>query len=251
MHDLVHASARVLMRCFAASPPWELGRADIEWLMGRFAHGSAVERAYVLARVAALAHVMRLADAVLPRRGRVLDVGCGYGQVAEWVAREPGREVWGVDASPRRIEVARSGPNRRAKFVCGSAEEVLEQGVWDGILCLDVLSCLTGPEQSALLRQAAGSARSSAVLVIKDSTTSPAWKLAFAQAEERLRGAFGQRMGAASRAITYRSMAEWGRLLPATGWRIVRMETCGKWAPYPGWVGVCQSGDAPLPFVPE
>ena len=49
-----------------------------------------------------------LVDAVVaasPRR--VLEVGCGWGELAEWIARETGAEVVAVDLSPRMVELAR------------------------------------------------------------------------------------------------------------------------------------------------
>ena len=42
--------------------------------------------------------------AAAPRR--VLEVGCGWGELAEWIARETGAEVVAVDLSPRMVELA-------------------------------------------------------------------------------------------------------------------------------------------------
>jgi SAM-dependent methyltransferase len=39
---------------------------------------------------------------------RVLEVGCGWGELAEWLARDTGAEVVAVDLSPRMVELARS-----------------------------------------------------------------------------------------------------------------------------------------------
>lgn len=38
--------------------------------------------------------------------GRVLEVGCGWGELAEWIARETGADVVAVDLSPRMVELA-------------------------------------------------------------------------------------------------------------------------------------------------
>lgn len=38
---------------------------------------------------------------------RILEVGCGWGELAEWVGRETGAEVVAVDLSPRMVELAR------------------------------------------------------------------------------------------------------------------------------------------------
>jgi SAM-dependent methyltransferase len=44
--------------------------------------------------------------AVQPRR--VLEVGCGWGELAAWIARDTGAEVVAVDLSERMVELARS-----------------------------------------------------------------------------------------------------------------------------------------------
>jgi ubiquinone/menaquinone biosynthesis C-methylase UbiE len=53
------------------------------------------------ARIAAVAAV---AEA---RPVRVLEVGCGWGELAEWIARATGAEVVAADLSPRMVELAR------------------------------------------------------------------------------------------------------------------------------------------------
>jgi SAM-dependent methyltransferase len=70
---------------------------------------------------------IKAAVAELPA-GRALDLGCGYGRAAIYLARH-GWEVDGVDFIPRAIEVARSraeeaGVGERAHFHVGSAAEL-------------------------------------------------------------------------------------------------------------------------------
>ena len=51
----------------------------------------------------------------IPRRARVLDVGCGNGRLALLLDRErPGATYLGVDAAPRLIELAKAGAGRLA-----------------------------------------------------------------------------------------------------------------------------------------
>lgn len=48
-----------------------------------------------------------LVEAVVAAAPRnVLEVGCGWGELAEWIARETGAEVVAVDLSPRMVELA-------------------------------------------------------------------------------------------------------------------------------------------------
>lgn len=52
-------------------------------------------------RVPAVAAVVEM------RPNRILEVGCGWGELAEWLARETGAEVVATDLSPRMVELAR------------------------------------------------------------------------------------------------------------------------------------------------
>jgi ubiquinone/menaquinone biosynthesis C-methylase UbiE len=59
------------------------------------------EATAVDARVPAVGAVL----AAAPRR--VLEVGCGWGELAEWLARETDAQVVAIDLSPRMVELAR------------------------------------------------------------------------------------------------------------------------------------------------
>jgi SAM-dependent methyltransferase len=66
-------------------------------------------------RAAAYTGGSGVADARIPlvaavaeiRPRRVLEVGCGWGELAQWIARDTGAEVVAVDLSPRMAELAR------------------------------------------------------------------------------------------------------------------------------------------------
>jgi SAM-dependent methyltransferase len=73
--------------------------ADDERLRKRASAYTGVETG-IDAREPALAEIQALA----PRR--VLEVGCGWGELAEWIARDTGAEVVAVDLSPRMVELA-------------------------------------------------------------------------------------------------------------------------------------------------
>jgi SAM-dependent methyltransferase len=48
-----------------------------------------------------------IAAVAVVRPARVLEVGCGWGELAEWAARETGADVVALDLSPRMVELAR------------------------------------------------------------------------------------------------------------------------------------------------
>lgn len=51
--------------------------------------------------------VPAVAAVVEARPRRILEVGCGWGELAEWLARETGADVVATDVSPRMVELAR------------------------------------------------------------------------------------------------------------------------------------------------
>jgi ubiquinone/menaquinone biosynthesis C-methylase UbiE len=62
-----------------------------------------------------------VAAVVAARPRRILEVGCGWGELAEWVARETGAEVIAVDLSPHMVELARQ---RGVDATVGDAQEL-------------------------------------------------------------------------------------------------------------------------------
>ena len=53
--------------------------------------------------------LFRAVEKAVPARGKILDVGCGYGIVAHWLTMfSPERRVRGVDFDGEKIRVARA-----------------------------------------------------------------------------------------------------------------------------------------------
>jgi SAM-dependent methyltransferase len=64
--------------------------------------------AYTGAHTALDARVPAVAAVVEARPARVLEVGCGWGELAEWLARDTAARVVAVDLSERMVELARA-----------------------------------------------------------------------------------------------------------------------------------------------
>jgi SAM-dependent methyltransferase len=65
-------------------------------------------RAYTGASTAIDVRVPLVAAVVEARPARVLEVGAGWGELAEWIARETGAEVVVTDLSPHMVELSRA-----------------------------------------------------------------------------------------------------------------------------------------------
>jgi 2-polyprenyl-3-methyl-5-hydroxy-6-metoxy-1,4-benzoquinol methylase len=88
----------------------------------------------------------------LPKNSKVLDVGCGTGQLFQdlQAAGFYGRYL-GVDASQAMIEVA-TRHNPEGSFRVGAMEMLYERiGFWDAVVCLHALPYSDNPEEA--LRQ--------------------------------------------------------------------------------------------------
>lgn len=156
MSRLPDRAARAALRAYRTSPPGDRLHLLLRWASCPFAP---------------------VVD-VLPRRGRVLEVGCGHGLFSTYLAeRYPGTTVHGVDIDRDKIAVAAaSAPagGRRSFAVAPSGQ--VPAGPWDAVVLVDVLYLLDAAGQRALLAECAGQLGPGGVLVVKDMAVRPRWK---------------------------------------------------------------------------
>lgn len=92
------------------------------------------------------------AQYVHPRAGeRILDVGCGYGDLARHL---PGVTYVGVDVNERYIEFARGSNTEGAEYVVGDVTELSEgeYGKFDCAVLIGVLHHLSDSDATSTLR---------------------------------------------------------------------------------------------------
>jgi SAM-dependent methyltransferase len=117
------------------------------------------------------AHARALAPRVLAtlrrhgiRRGRITDLGCGAGVLAEMLQRR-GYEVWGVDASRAMVRLARERvPN--ARFVLGSVTAVALPSCEAAVAVGELVDYLRSPvEVRRVFRRVYGAVRPGGVFI--------------------------------------------------------------------------------------
>lgn len=123
--------------------------------------------------------------ALVPDRGRLLDVGCGSGIWLTYLAQErPGLELHGVDPDARKLTLARrSGLAPRFHLHEGLLEDV-PAAAFDVVTVLDVLCLVPDEVKAAILRASFRALSPGGTIVLKDADTRPWWKYAPTKLEE-------------------------------------------------------------------
>lgn len=116
----------------------------------------------------------------VPRKGRILDIGCGYGLMANLLALEsPVRDIVGTDVSREKIdEAARTiGSRTNIRFEHGGIRHVMfPERTFQCILILDVLYLLPLDQWTTVVTQCFRSLDRGGLLLVKEQGRRPVWK---------------------------------------------------------------------------
>lgn len=150
----------------------------------------------------------------IPTSGRIIDIGCGYGLMANILARmAPAREVYGVDKSAYRIAQARASltPGTRIEFV---EEDIRASRLTGcrGLTMIDFLHHIPFALQEEILRKIPALLGDDGVLVIKEYGDRPRWKYWATWVFEAVFYPADK--------LTYRPVPEWVRLLTGLGFAV-------------------------------
>jgi 2-polyprenyl-3-methyl-5-hydroxy-6-metoxy-1,4-benzoquinol methylase len=126
--------------------------------------------------------------AAVPRGGRVLEIGCGHGLFATYLALDdPARTVVGTDVDGDKIRAAQRAATGLANLsFAPAAPGELPEGPWDAIAIVDVLYLIDRAGERSLLHDAARRLAPGGVLVVKEMGTTPRWKFRWMALQERL-----------------------------------------------------------------
>lgn len=127
-----------------------------------------------------------LVEGQLPRIGRILDLGCGYGLFANYLAlRAPQRSITGLDLSPRKLAYANRGlPN--VQFIAG---DVLQAPLepCDAIVMNHLLHHLSSYDaQAVILKRCREILKPGGRVVICEIDRRPRWKFLVTQVVDHL-----------------------------------------------------------------
>ncbi|NND41131.1 MAG: class I SAM-dependent methyltransferase [Silicimonas sp.] len=172
----------------------------------------------------------------LPKQGRVLDMGCGFGLFSLYFGKaEPGRHCIGVELQEGRVAHARKSAERlgieNVEYYVGDVRD------WDGptdldaIYLLDVVHHLPQESVPEFLEKLKGLIKPGGLLILKDVADRPLVKMWFTLILDRL-------MVGMSEPIRYWPPAELIELLRSLGFDVKR-HTMNDILPYPHMLYVC------------
>ena len=123
----------------------------------------------------------------LPRAGRVLDLGCGFGLFSLYYASvRPGLEIEGFDLNPRRIAMAREAARKlglaNVRYEVANATDFRDGRPLAAAYMLDIIHHIPAEAVRPLLEQMAKVLPAGGRLLIKDVEDRPAWKRWFTHA---------------------------------------------------------------------
>ncbi|MGN7822625.1 1-acyl-sn-glycerol-3-phosphate acyltransferase [Chitinophaga sp. 22536] len=107
---------------------------------------------------------------LLPKEGRILDLGCGYGFMSYMLAyAAPGREITGIDYDEEKIITAAHGyaKPQNLQFIHGDISATPFEK-YDAFILSDVLHYLQPDEQEQLLQQCIDRLSPDGVIVVRD-----------------------------------------------------------------------------------
>jgi 2-polyprenyl-3-methyl-5-hydroxy-6-metoxy-1,4-benzoquinol methylase len=176
-----------------------------------------------------------LVESHVPRRGRVLDFGCGYGMLSNFLAlKSPDRRVLGIDLNRERIEVAkRSKGHPEVSFQLGDVRDF--QGIpFDAVVMTDVLHHISDDKVRVLLRIIRSCLSDNGILVVLDVDRCPLRKFYTTYLIDRLLNL--------TRSLHYRSRGFLVRLIEQSGFRVQRVVLADQGLPLSDVIYLCRKG---------
>jgi len=80
----------------------------------------------------------------LQQNAQILDIGCGWGKIADYVSKKTGANVTGITLSENQLNYAKKLPNENLKFLLKDYRHLPENVKYDGIYSIGMLEHVRG-----------------------------------------------------------------------------------------------------------
>jgi len=177
-----------------------------------------------------------LLESFVPKRGKILDFGCGYGLFANLLTlRSPDRFLVGIDLNSRRITSAirSSGARSNIIFKCGDVGD-LHSTPFDAVVMTDVLHHIDDSGARLLLQKINACLHPEGILVILDVDNRPFWKFLIAYLVDRSLNPGNH--------LWYRPLTRMSNLLASAFLRIDNVISANKNLPISDIIYLCRKG---------
>ena len=103
-------------------------------------------------------------DASLPKKGKLLDLGCGEGVISKYLARNKKRTIIGIDSDEKRL------PKHKTKNLYFKNADIRDISLksCSGVVISDVLHHLNLKDQKTLLGRISKELKKEGVLIVKE-----------------------------------------------------------------------------------
>ena len=112
----------------------------------------------------------QLFESYLPREGKIVDVGCGYGFLSLMLSfKSNKREILGIDYDSEKIEIATNciSKSKHVNFECVDVT-LFEYDYADAFIISDVLHYLSEEQQAEVITRCANKLNKNGVMIIRD-----------------------------------------------------------------------------------
>lgn len=175
-----------------------------------------------------------LVESHVPRIGKILDFGCGYGMLSNFLAlKSPDRRVIGIDLNRGRIEVAKrsSKGHPEVSFQLGDVRD-FQRILFDAVVMTDVLHHIDDDNVRVLLRIIHSCLSDHGTLVVLDVDRSPLRKFYTTYLIDRLLNL--------TRSLYYRSRDRMLILLGKSGFRVQEVIRADRGLPLSDVIYLCR-----------
>ncbi len=192
-------------------------------------------------RIRAVLSDLIAVEAHAPRRGTILDIGCGHGLLTNLLALgSPDRTVLGIDIDPKKIAAAQRTVRGRANIQFRVADALSPPGgPYQAITVADVLYLLPAPAQRRVLVNAFRLLEPGGVLLWKTQVRRPRWKYLITYGQEWLMTHLGPTTGTT---LCFLDLEESLAALDAAGFH-TEVHPLRSWRPYPDVLFIAKKPD--------